>query len=118
MTSRKDLLVELQARLVAQQMFMRSVLTAALLNTPDPLSALEEMRWAEVLTAQKGARPTGAYEDEVWARALDAFHYELNQVATRIEDQLRVPSTGLANDLRPAPTDAVGATRLGALQDA
>lgn len=83
-----DLLVELQARVLAQQMFTRSVLTAAFLNTPDPLAALEEMRAAEVVAARKAVRPTGEYEDEVWAKALEAFHYELNQVAARIHDQL------------------------------
>jgi hypothetical protein len=112
-----ELLVELQARVLAQQMFTRSVLTAAFLNTPDPLAAVEEMRSAEAFAAQKAVRPMGPYEDEVWTKALEAFHYELNQVAARIEDQRAKRGTSaFQNDRDDAATEA--AVRLRSLQDA
>jgi hypothetical protein len=97
----RKLLIHLQARVLAQQMFMRSVLTAAFMNTPDPLGALDEMRVDEALAAEAAVRPTGPYEDEVWTEALHAFHYELNQVAARIRDQLTLPEkNGSGNQLR------------------
>jgi hypothetical protein len=114
-----ELLIELQARVLAQQMFTRSVLTAAFLNTPDPLAAVEEMRSAEVLAAQNGVRPMGPYEDEVWTKALEAFHYELNQVAARIEDQRATPrSSGFRDDSRQAASERAEPKRVRVLQEA
>jgi hypothetical protein len=116
-STERELLVELQARVLAQQMFTRSVLTAAFLNTPDPLAAVEEMRSAEAFAVQKAVRPMGPYEDEVWTKALEAFHYELNQVAARIQDQRATRRTsGFRNEPGEAATEAAG--RLRSLQEA
>jgi len=58
----RKLLIHLQARVLAQQMFMRSVLTAAFMNTPDPLGALDEMRVDEALAAEAAVRANPSLE--------------------------------------------------------
>lgn len=110
--SEHDLLVQLQARILAQEMFMRAVLTAAFMNTSNPLSALEEIRFEQTRAAQTAVRPRGIYEDKVWETAMKAFHSELNQVATRLETQVpglssrahaaesRKRSSGMAREAR------------------
>lgn len=116
-SSEQELWVQLQARVLAQQMFTRSVLTAIFLNTPDPLASLEEMRSAQMLAAENAARPIGPYEDEVWTKALEAFHYELNQVAARIAESRSIFGTSKPRgDLRDAATETT--RRLRELQEA
>lgn len=115
----RKLLIQLQARVLAQQMFMRSVLTAAFMNTPEPLGALDEMRVDEALVAEAAVRPTGPYEDEVWTEALHAFHYELNQVAARIRDQLKIPERSASgNQLRETIHPSADVRDRGVLHDA
>ena len=113
------MLVHLQARLLAQQIFTRSVLTAAFMNTPDPLASWEELRSEEMRGFDQAVRPKGAYEDEVWAKALEAFHYELNQIAERIRKQSSgVGGNGLGNGSRAAPGADSDAPTSRALQHA
>jgi flagellar biosynthesis regulator FlaF len=83
-----ELLVQLQGRLLAQEMFMRAMLTAAFMNTSEPATAVDEMRFAQRRISAVALRPTGKYEDKVWETAAEAFESELNQVATRIKGQL------------------------------
>jgi hypothetical protein len=83
-----ELLIQLQARILAQEMFMRTVLTAAFMNTPNPLASLEELRSDLVRAANEGVRPQGEYEDNVWKCAMTTFDGELNQIAQRLEKQL------------------------------
>lgn len=87
-----ELLLQLQARILAQEMFMRTVLTAALRNTSDPLSGLEEMRADQERLANQGIRATGKYADQVWQLALETFNSELNQVANRLSRHPVEPS--------------------------
>jgi hypothetical protein len=91
--SEYELLVQLQGRILAQEMFMRTVLTAAFMNTPEPLAALEEMRSDQVRTANVAVRPTGKYENLVWEAGVATVHNELDQIANRLRDQLAASAT-------------------------
>src|SRR5215213_3634333 len=92
-----DLLIQLQARILAQEMVMRALLTAALTNTPDPLGSLEETRLDLIVAASDGVRPAGDYENKVWSAALECLHKELDQVGKRlIANHGAQPLTGSA----------------------
>jgi hypothetical protein len=112
------LLIQLQARIVAQQMAMRAILAAALTNTTDPLGALEEMRLDLIEAASKGVRPTGDYEDKVWSAALESLHDELDQVGKRLnDDQAGQADTSLAMDLSASSSQAARLPNARVLHD-
>jgi hypothetical protein len=116
--SEHDLLVQLQARILAQEMFMRAVLTAAFMNTSNPLAALEEIRFEQSRAAQGAVRPRGVYEDKVWETAMKAFHNELNQVATRLETHgPGLSSRKPAAESRNRPGETAKEVRQSALHD-
>jgi hypothetical protein len=114
-----ELLIQLQARILAQEMFMRTVLTAAFMNTPTPLASLEELRSDLVRAANEGVRPQGEYEDSVWKCAMKTLDSELNQIATRLHEQLTAspadrvqqPQTGHAEVRRSEQGDVRGPMR-------
>lgn len=86
------MLVQLQARILGQEMFMRAVLTAAFMNVSEPLAALEEMRSDLMRAANEGSRPEGKYADAVWEATLKTVDSEMNQVARRLANQLTRPA--------------------------
>jgi hypothetical protein len=117
-TTEYELLLQLQARILAQEMFMRTVLAAALMNTADPLGGLEEMRADQERLATQGTRPMGKYEDEVWELALKTFNSELDQVAHRLSAHPTQPSGGSTDQVAPPPKERASAPPGRAYQDA
>ncbi|MEA1015588.1 hypothetical protein [Sphingosinicella sp. LY1275] len=88
--SNDDRLVELEGRIVANELFMRAVLTGLVANASDnPLATLAATRRDMMSTLQLLERPVNDHADAVWDAAVTAIELQFAQVENRIKDALR-----------------------------
>lgn len=76
--------IEMQGRIIALEMFLRSLLTEKLCERESPLEAARTYKTNFLASLQNTNRPVDDYADRVWAIAADKIRSQCDQIIQRI----------------------------------